>query len=82
MSTEWNCWALRSWSSSRRAGRTLEGPRNEAVRLGQSEHRWYKLAKRGLNYSRELAEATTDEEAIEIAVEAVHGTRAVVRSGR
>jgi hypothetical protein len=63
-------------------GKTVEEAANEAVRLGLSEDRWQKLVKRGRNYSCEMAEATTDEEAIQIAVDAVHETRADVRSGR
>jgi hypothetical protein len=63
-------------------GKTVEEAANDAVRLGLSEERWQKLAKRGRNYSREMAEAATGEEAIQIAVEAVHDTRVDVRCGR
>jgi hypothetical protein len=45
------------------------------VRLGLSEDRWQKLMKRGRNYSREMAEAATNDDAIQIAVDAVHEGR-------
>lgn len=63
-------------------GKTLEETANEAVRLGLHEDRWQRLVKRGRNYSREMAEAATDEEAIQIAVDAVHESRAEQRSRR
>jgi hypothetical protein len=53
-------------------GVTVEEVANAAVRLGLSEDRWQKLMKRGRNYSREMAEAATDDDAIQIAVDAVH----------
>jgi hypothetical protein len=56
-------------------GVTVEEAANEAVRLGLSEGRWQKLLKRGRNYSREMAEAATDDDAIQIAVDAVHEGR-------
>jgi len=56
-------------------GVTVEEAANEAVRLGLSEDRWQKLVKRGRNYSREMAEAATDDDAIQIAVDAVHEGR-------
>jgi len=56
-------------------GKTLEEAANEAVRLGLNESRWQKLVKRGRTYSREMAEAKTDDEAIQIAVDAVHEYR-------
>ena len=56
-------------------GVTVEEAANEAVRLGLSEHRWQTLMKRGRNYSREMAEAATDDEALQIAVDAVHEGR-------
>ena len=56
-------------------GVTVEEAANEAVRLGLSEDRWQKLMKRGRNYSREMAEAATDDDAIQIAVDAVHEGR-------
>ena len=46
------------------------------MRVGLSEDCWQKLVKRGRNCSRYMAEATTDEDAIQIAVDAVHETRA------
>ena len=63
-------------------GKILEETANEAVRLGLNEDRWQRLVKRGRNYSREMAEAATDEEAIQIAVDAVHESRTEQRSGR
>jgi len=60
-------------------GKTLDEAANEALRLGLSEARWQRLVKRGRNYSREMAEATSDEEAIQIAVDAVHEHRAEQR---
>lgn len=56
-------------------GKTIEEAANDAVRLGLSEDRWQKLVKRGRNYSREMADAATDEDAIQIAVDAVHESR-------
>ena len=56
-------------------GKTVEEAANDAVRLGLSEDRWQRLVKRGRNYSREMAEAATDEGAIQIAVDAVHESR-------
>ena len=52
-------------------GVTVEEAANEAVRLGRSEDRWQKVMKRGRNYSREMAEAATDDDALQIAVAAV-----------
>jgi hypothetical protein len=63
-------------------GVSLDEAANEAVRLGLSESRWQKLVKRGRNYSHEMAEATTDDEALEIASDAVHEWRAEQRSSR
>ena len=56
-------------------GVTVEEAANEAVRLGLSEDRWKKLVKRGRTYSREMAEAATDDDALQIAVDAVHEHR-------
>ena len=56
-------------------GITVEEAANEAVRLGLSEDRWQKLVKRGRTYSSEMADAKTDDEAIQIAVDAVHEHR-------
>jgi len=56
-------------------GKTVDEAANEAVRLGLSESRWQKLVTRGRTYSREMAEAATDDEAIQIAVDAVHEHR-------
>ena len=50
--------------------------------IGLNEARWQQLAKRGRNYSPEMAEAATDEDAIHIAVDAVHELRADQRNGR
>ena len=63
-------------------GVSLDEAANEAVRLGLSEARWQRLVKRGRTYNREMAEAKTDDAAVEIAVEAVHEWRADQRSGR
>jgi hypothetical protein len=52
-------------------GVSVEEAANEAVRVGLSEARWQKLVKRGRTYSRKMAEAATDDEAIQIAVDAV-----------
>jgi hypothetical protein len=52
-------------------GVSVEEAANEAVRMGLSEARWQKLVKRGRTYSRKMAEAATDDEAIQIAVDAV-----------
>ena len=56
-------------------GVTVEEAANEAVRLGLSEDRWQRLVKRGRTYSREMAEAATDDDALQIAVDAVHEDR-------
>ena len=60
----------------------MEEAANDAVRRGLSEDRWQKLVKRGRNYSREMADAKNDDEATQIAVDAVHEWRAEQRSGR
>jgi hypothetical protein len=57
-------------------GKSLDEAANEVVRLGLSESRWQRLMDRGRNYSREMAEAASDEDAIQIAVDAVHESRA------
>jgi hypothetical protein len=57
-------------------GKSLDEAANEAVRLGLSESRWQRLMTRGRNYSREMAEAASDDDAIQIAVDAVHESRA------
>jgi hypothetical protein len=56
-------------------GKTLDEAANDALRLGLSEDRWQKLVKRGRTYSPKMAEAQTDDEAIQIAVDAVHEQR-------
>ncbi len=56
-------------------GVSLDEAANEAVRLGLAESKWQTLVKRGRNYSREMAEAATDDEAIQIALDAVHERR-------
>ena len=56
-------------------GVTVEEAANEAVRLGLTEDRWQRLMKRGRSCSREMAEAATDDDAIQIAVDAVHEGR-------
>ena len=56
-------------------GVSLDEAANEALRLGLSESRWQKLVTRGRTYRREIADAKTDEEAIQIAVDAVHEDR-------
>ena len=45
-------------------GVSLDEAANEALRLGLSESRWQTLVTRGRTYSREMADAKTDEEAI------------------
>ena len=56
-------------------GVSLDEAANEVVRLGLIESRWQKLVKRGRIYNREMADAKTDDEAIQIAVDAVHEDR-------
>ena len=56
-------------------GVSLDEAANEALRLGLSESRWQTLVTRGRTYSREMADAKTDDEAIQIAVDAVHEDR-------
>lgn len=63
-------------------GKTVEEAANDAVRVGLNEDRWQRLLKRGRNYSREMAEAVTDDTAVQIAVDAVHESRADQRRGR
>jgi hypothetical protein len=60
-------------------GVSLEEAANEVVRIGLGEARWQQLLSRGRNYSREMTEAATDDEAIQIAVDAVHEFRAEQR---
>jgi hypothetical protein len=55
---------------------------NEAMRIGL-EAKWQTLVKRGRCYSSEMREAPSDEDAIQIATDAVHESRAdQQRSGR
>ena len=63
-------------------GMAVEEAVNEAVRVGLGESRWRKIVTRGRGCSRAMAEALSDEEAIQIAVDAVHESRADQRSGR
>jgi hypothetical protein len=56
-------------------GKTVEEAANDAVRLGLGEARWQRLVTRGRTYSREMADAATDDDAIQIAVDAVHEHR-------
>ena len=56
-------------------GKSVEEAANEAVRLGLAESKWQKLVQRGRSYSREMADAKNDDEAIQIAVDAVHEQR-------
>lgn len=56
-------------------GKTVEEAANDAMRVGLSESRWQRLMDRGRSYSREMADASTDDEAIQIAVDAVHELR-------
>jgi hypothetical protein len=56
-------------------GVSLDEAANKALRLGLSESRWQTLVTRGRTYSREMADAKTDGEAIQIAVDAVHEDR-------
>jgi hypothetical protein len=50
--------------------------------VGLSEYRWRELVTRDSGYSREMADANTDDEAIRISVDAVHEWRDEQRSGR
>ena len=63
-------------------GKTVEEAANDVVRLGLKDDRWQTLLRRGRNYSREMAEAVSDDDALQIAVDAVHESRADQRSGR
>ena len=67
-------------------GGDLEDLANEAMRVGLAEAnqvKWQNLVKRGRSYSRDRREAPSDEDAIQIAVDAVHESRAdQQRSGR
>jgi len=49
------------------------------VRLGLSEARWQRVVQPGRDYGREIMGAVSDEEAIQIAVDAVHESRAEQR---
>jgi hypothetical protein len=60
-------------------GKTLDQATNDVVRLGLSEARWQGVVKRGRDYGREMMRAVSDEEAIQIAVDAVHESRAEQR---
>jgi hypothetical protein len=62
-------------------GKTLDQATNDVVRLGLSEARWQRVLKRGRDYRREMMGAVSDEEAIQVAVDAVHESRAE-RRGR
>ena len=57
-------------------GGTLDELANEALRTGlEAGTKWRRLVG-PRDYKREMAEAQTDEEAIQIAVDAVHESRA------
>ena len=60
-------------------GKTLDQATNDVVRLGLSEARWQRVVQRGRDYGRENMGAVSDEEAIQIAVDAVHESRAEQR---
>ena len=62
-------------------GKTLDQATNDVVRLGLSEARCQRVVKRGRNYGREMVGAVSDEEAIQIAVDAVRESRAEQRGG-
>ena len=66
-------------------GRDFDELANEVILgVGLSEGaqaKWQNLVKRGRTYSREMTEAKTDEDAIQIAVEAVHKSRADQQHG-
>ena len=56
-------------------GKTLDQATNDVVRLGLSEARWQRVVKRERDYGREMRGAVSDEDAIQIAVDAVHESR-------
>ena len=60
-------------------GKTIDQATNDIVRLGLSEARWQGVVKRGRDYGREMMGAVSDEEAVQIAVDAVHESRAEQR---
>ena len=62
-------------------GKTLDQATNDVVRLGLSEARAQSVVKRERDYGREMRGAVSDEEAIQVAVDAVHDSRAE-RRGR
>jgi hypothetical protein len=62
-------------------GKTLDQATNDVVRLGLSEVRGQSVVKRERDYGREMRGAVSDEEAIQVAVDAVHESRAE-RRGR
>jgi hypothetical protein len=56
-------------------GKTLDQATNDVVRLGLSEARWQRVVKLGREYGREMMGAISDEEAVQVAVDAVHESR-------
>src|SRR5437773_1101418 len=60
-------------------GKTLDQATNDVVRLGLSEARRQRVVQPGRDYRREIMGAVSDEEAIQIAVDAVHESRAEQR---
>lgn len=60
-------------------GKTVDEAANDVMRFGLSEDRWRKLLGRGRAYSREMVDAPSDDEAVQIAVDAVHESRAEQR---
>ena len=60
-------------------GKTLDQTTNDVVRFGLSEARWQGVVKRGRDYGHEMMGAVSDEEAVQIAVDAVHESRAEQR---
>jgi hypothetical protein len=63
-------------------GKTLDQATNDVVRLGLSEVRGQSVVKRERDYGREMRGAVSDEEAIQVAVDAVHESRAERRGLR
>jgi hypothetical protein len=60
-------------------GKTLDQATNDIARLGLSKAGWQGVVKRGRDYGREMMGAISDEDAIQIAVDAIHELRAEQR---
>jgi hypothetical protein len=59
-------------------GKTLDQATNDVIRLGLTAP-WQRVVKRERDYGREMGGTVADEEAIQIAVDAVHESRAEPR---